>query len=97
MNIDFGANKTPLEVIKEDAFGETYFREIYSSVNSKWYNGTAFRKLWKEFDELKNIDQKYYCSNYYDVSVNKHGVKCGTSLRFWENKSWINSIDPLDL
>ena len=36
MNIDFGANKTPLEVIKEDAFGETYFREIYSSVNSKW-------------------------------------------------------------
>ena len=66
-------------------------------INNKIVNGTAFRKLWKEFDEIKNIDQKYYCSNYYDVSVNKHGVKCGTSLRFWENKSWINSIDPLDL
>ena len=39
-----------------------------------------------EFDELKNIDQNYYCSNYYDVSVNKYGVKCRTSLRFWENK-----------
>ena len=26
--------------------------------------------------------------------MNKHGVKCGTSLRFWENKSWINEIDP---
>ena len=49
---------------------------------------------WKEFDELKNIDQKYYCSNYYDVSVNKYGAKCGTSLRFWENKGWIHSIDP---
>ena len=34
---------------------------------------------------MKNIDQKYYCSNYY-VSVNKYGVKCGTSLKFWENK-----------
>ena len=43
---------------------------------------------------LKNIDQKFYCSNYYDVSVNKYGVKCGTSLNFWENKEWINPIDP---
>ena len=47
----------------------------------------------ERFDELKNIDQNYYCSNYYDVSVNKYGVKCGTSLRFWENKRWINSVD----
>ena len=48
----------------------------------------------KKFDELKNIDQNYYCSNYYDVSVNKYGVKCRTSLRFWENNGWINEIDP---
>ena len=46
------------------------------------------------FDELKNIDKKYYCSNYYGVSVKKYGVKCGTSLRFWENNEWIHSIDP---
>ena len=54
--MDFGANKTPVEVIKEDAFGGTYFRNIYSSVNGKWC-----RKSWKEFDQLKDIDQKYYC------------------------------------
>ena len=30
---------------------------------------------------------------YYDVSVNKYGVKFKTSLRFWENKCWINEID----
>ena len=29
----FGANKTPVEIIKEGAFGETYFRDIYSGVN----------------------------------------------------------------
>ena len=28
----------------------------------------------------------YYFSNYYDVSNNKYGVKCRTSLRFWENR-----------
>ena len=52
------------------------------------------RKSWKEFDQLKDIDKKYYCSKYYDVSVSKYGVKCGTSRRFWENKSWINEIYP---
>ena len=39
---------------------------------------------------MLNIDQKYYCSNYYNVSVNEYGVKCGTSLRFCERKGWIN-------
>ena len=35
MNTDFGANKTPVEIIKEEAFGGIYFREIYSSINGK--------------------------------------------------------------
>ena len=42
MNMVFGANKTHVEVIKERAFGGTYFRAIYSSVNGKWY-----RKSWE--------------------------------------------------
>ena len=79
--MDFGTNKTPIEVIKEGGLGGTYFRDIYSGVNGKWY-----RKAWKEFDELKNIDQIYYPSNYYDVELNKHKVKTGTSLRFSEVK-----------
>ena len=79
--MDFSANAAPAESINKGAFGRNYFRDIYSSVNSKWY-----KKSWKEFAELKNIDQKYYCPNYYDVRVNKYGVKCGTSLRLWENK-----------
>ena len=85
----FGANKTPVEVIKEGAFGGTCFRDIYSGIYGKWY-----KKSWKEFDQLKNIDQKFYCSDYYDISVNKYGVKCETSLRVWEYNVWINKIDP---
>ena len=38
------------------------------------------------------MDQKYYCSNHYDASVNKYCVK-ETSLRFWGNKGWIHSIN----
>ena len=79
--MDFSANKIPVEVIKERPFGGTYFRDIYSGVNSKQY-----RNSWKEFDELKNIHRGYYCSNYYDVSVNKYGVKCGTSVKFGKIK-----------
>ena len=46
-----------------------------------------------KFDQLKSIDQKFYCSDYDDASVNKCSVKRGTSLKFWENKGWINKID----
>ena len=37
MNMGFGANKTSAELIKEDTFGKTYFRDIYAGVNGKWY------------------------------------------------------------
>ena len=46
--MDFSANKAPVEVIKEGAFGGTYFRDIYSGVNGKWY-----RKSWQESEGCK--------------------------------------------
>ena len=33
--MDFGVNKTSIEVIKEGEFGGTYFRDIYSGVTRK--------------------------------------------------------------
>ena len=50
--MDFGANITPVGVIKKEAFRGTYFRNIYSNVNDTWYKNS-----WKEFSVLKNIDQ----------------------------------------
>ena len=41
--MDFGANKTPAEIIKKGEFG---FGDIYSGINGKWY-----RKSWKEFEK----------------------------------------------
>ena len=69
--MDFGANKPAIEVIKEGAFGGTYYGDIYSTVTGKWYKTSR-----KEFNQLKDIDQKFYYSDYYDVSVNNYGVKC---------------------
>ena len=86
--MEFNPNKTRVEIIKEGAFAVTYFRDIYPGVNRKWYKNS-----WKESDELKKIHQKFYCSEYYDVDLNKYKVKTGTSLRFWQNKGQINEID----
>ena len=35
--MDFKPNISPAEVIKRGAFGGTYFRDTYSSVNDKFY------------------------------------------------------------
>ena len=87
--MDFSSNKTPIELIREGAFGGTYLRDIYSGINEKWYKNSQ-----KEFDQLKNIDAKFYVSDYYDKSLNKYKVNTEISLRFWEIKGWINKTDP---
>ena len=52
----FHPNITPIDVIKKGAFGGTYFRYIYTNVTSKFCKNS-----WKEFEELKVMDKKYYC------------------------------------
>ena len=69
--MNFSPNKTSIETIKEGTSGGIYFRDIYSGSNEKWYKNS-----WKEFVHLKNIDAQFYASDYYDVNVNKDGVKC---------------------
>ena len=36
----FQPKKKPTEIIKEGAFGGTYFRDIYSNINKKWYKNS---------------------------------------------------------
>ena len=54
--MEFHPNISPVHVIKKGAFGGTYFRDIYSGVNDKF-----FKNSWKEFEELKDIDKKILC------------------------------------
>ena len=41
--MNFSPNETPAEVSK-GGFGRTYFRDICSGINEKWYKNS-----WKEF------------------------------------------------
>ena len=52
--MDFRANKTAVKIIKEGTFGGTYFRDICSGINGKWY-----RKSWKESDQLKMLIKSF--------------------------------------
>ena len=37
LKMDFKPNISPVEIIKKSAFGGTYFTDIYSGVNDKYY------------------------------------------------------------
>ena len=86
---DFLPNMTPREVFSEGSFGGTYWRPIFSGVTSLRY---AEQHL--EFDWWDGIDDALLISEKYDKSLNRFGVKCGTSLDMWESKDWIRHQDP---
>ena len=52
----------------------------------------VYIKSWKELDQLEDIDQIYFCSNYY-VCVSKYGVECEHHQDSGKIYGWINSID----
>ena len=90
---EFKPNLSPRDMFKLGSFGGTYWRPIKSKFCDK---------------ELKNFHKKYPKSwwkgipedhltrpfNKYDTSINKYGVKVGTTLRFWESKGWIKKPHP---
>ena len=39
--MDFSPNKKPIEIIKEGAFSGTYFRDVCSNINKKWYKNSG--------------------------------------------------------
>jgi len=90
---EFKPNLSPREMFKLGSFGGTYWRPIKSKVIGK---------------ELKNLHKKYPKSwwkgipenhltlpfDKYDKTINKYGVKVGTTLDFWESKGWIKKHHP---
>lgn len=88
---DFTPNLTPKQMFSLGAFGGTYWRPIYSSITKKNYKNVhlEFPKSW-----WKNIDDKWLISSECDLSINKYGVKSGSTLKMWEEKGWITKDDP---
>lgn len=90
---EFKPNLSPREMFKLGSFGGTYWRPIKSKFYdiklknahkkypNSWWSGIPTEHLTTPFDE-------------YDKSINKYGVKVGTTLKFWESKNWIKKIHP---
>ena len=90
---DFRPNLSPKEMFALGSFGGTYWRPIYSTVTNKnyknkhksypssWWKGLPDNWLTRDFED-------------YDKSINKYGVKVGTTLEYWEEKMWITKYHP---
>ena len=87
---DFAPNLTPREIFQSGSFGGSYWRPIRSSVVGKELSGQHL-----EFEDWwEGIPDSLLTSGVYDKSVNRYGVKSGSSLEMWESKGWIRSEDP---
>mgnify|MGYP006080783805 CR=1 FL=1 len=90
---EFIPNLTPREIFELGSFGGTYWRPITSRVN-------GVRKLQevhtKQYDFLYDIPDKLMITPYdkYNKKINKYQVKCGSTLKDWEDKGWINKKHP---
>lgn len=90
----FLPNVAPKDVFKKGAYGGTYYRPIYSSVTDTQYvSQDVIREYPKSWWRGIDIDKRVI-SEIYDKTVNKYGVKCGSSLEFWESKGWMHEQDP---
>ncbi|KAK8013039.1 hypothetical protein PG991_010414 [Apiospora marii] len=85
----FRPNKSPESILREGAFGGTYFRPLYSkrlgtTIEDDW------RELPPEWTAGGGFDvEKQLTSAEYDPAVNKYGVGCGQSIEEWEAAGWI--------
>jgi hypothetical protein len=90
---NFTPNLTPREMFKLGSFGGTYWRPIYSSVTDKDYKNVhkKYPKSW-----WKGIPDDWLVLDWddYDKTINKYGVKVGTTLEFWEDEDWITKYHP---
>lgn len=87
---EFAPNLTPKQIFQLGSFGGTYWRPIYSKVTKKHYKNAhhEFASWWK------GIPESDLSSTKCDLSVNRYGVKSGTTLQYWESKKWIKEQDP---
>jgi hypothetical protein len=90
---EFTPNLTPREIFKLGSFGGTYWRPIHSRVTGRNHTRARaeFPKSWWRGIPVESLDSPF---EDYDVSLNKYGVRVGTTLEFWETKKWITSQDP---
>lgn len=85
---DFTPNKTPAEVMREGAFGGSYFRPLYSKRLRTTISGDHAEL---PADWTAGLDiSRYLTAREYDADANKFKVACGQSIEEWEAAGWID-------
>ena len=77
---DFKPQLTPKEILELGAFGGLYFNDV---VKTNEYPKELFSKA-----KLSGL------GNGYNKDLNYYKVKCGQSLKEWEENGWIKKQDP---
>lgn len=67
-------------MLRQGAFGGTYFRPIASAVTNVRYNSQKVLKDTVEDEWIKGLTMNKLTSSTYQKHINKFGVKCGGSL-----------------
>ncbi|KAJ4391498.1 hypothetical protein N0V93_005116 [Gnomoniopsis smithogilvyi] len=82
---DFTPNKSPAEVVREGAFGGSYFRPLYSKKLGITIQDDCPDNM------AEGLDASYYLTSpTYNPEANKFKVACGQSIEQWEANGWIN-------
>ena len=84
----FLPNKSPAEILREGAFGGTYFRPLYSQKLRTTIRDDYIDTIPEEWREGLNLERSLL-SDEYDPQVNKFGVACRQSIEEWEKAGWI--------
>lgn len=85
---DFTPNKSPAEMLREGAFGGSYFRPLYSK-----RLGVTVSDDYLELPTpwTHGLDASLYLTSpTYDPEANKFKVACGQSIEEWEASGWID-------
>lgn len=84
---DFTPNRTPEEMLRQGAFGGSYFRPV-KSARLGIVVRDDYRELPASWIEGLTID-KQVASPVYDAEVNKYRAACGQTIEEWEAAGWI--------
>ncbi len=90
---DFNPDYTPRQIFQHGVMGGCYFRDIYSSITNKYYNG---KNIIKKYPFLRGISKNKLTLSWdnKNISINKYNVWSGMSLEYWEKKNWITKYNP---
>jgi len=90
---EFRPNLSPEQIFRLGSFGGTYWRPIYSSVT-----GEKYKNVHKQYPEewFKGIPENHLTRKWddYSISINKYKCQVGTTLEYWEEKTWIDKHHP---